>query len=407
MDSIYQRIEGYRDELIYLEKELTAIPAITPHSGGKGEWDKAEWLKVYMEKLGFNELEEFHAPDPVDPHGVRPSLVYRYKGASSAKTIWIMSHLDIVDPGERKLWHSEPYEIKVEDNKIYGRGVEDNQQGLISSILAIKALREEGMTPEHDVALLFIADEETGSKFGIQYLLQAKPDIFKPQDLIIIPDGGDEFGTMIEVAEKSIMWVKFVTKGKQTHGSRPETGINAHKAAAHLIVKLDQLYKIFPHKDPVFNPPISTFEPTKKENNVPNVNTIPGEDIFYLDCRILPQYKIEEVLTEIDKMVKETEAEFGVKIHYEFPQKEQAAPATPVDAPVVKAIEAAVKEIYNVEAKPMGIGGGTVAAYIRRMGFNAAVWCKTEETAHQPNEYTIIDNVLGDAKVFARIFMQA
>ena len=125
-----------------------------------------------------------------------------------------------------------------------------------------------------------------------------------------------------------------------------------------------------------------------------------------MDCRVLPHYTLEEVLAAIDGMVKETEAEFGVKICYEFPQREQAAPATPVDAPVVKAIEAAVKEVYHVDAKAMGIGGGTVAAYIRRMGFPAAVWCKTEETAHQPNEYCIIDNALGDAKVFAHIFLQ-
>jgi succinyl-diaminopimelate desuccinylase len=73
---------------------------------------------------------------------------------------------------------------------------------------------------------------------------------------------------------------------------------------------------------------------------------------------------------------------------------------------VVKALQAAVREVYRVEAAAMGIGGGTVAALFRRAGFEAACWSKIDETAHQPNEYCHIDNMIGDAKVFAHIFLQ-
>ena len=86
--------------------------------------------------------------------------------------------------------------------------------------------------------------------------------------------------------------------------------------------------------------------------------------------------------------------------------EEDAAPATPADAPVVLALSAAIKDVYRVKAKPKGIGGGTVAAFFRRHGFGAVVWSKIDECAHQPNEYTIIDNMVGDAKVFAHLFMQ-
>jgi succinyl-diaminopimelate desuccinylase len=54
----------------------------------------------------------------------------------------------------------------------------------------------------------------------------------------------------------------------------------------------------------------------------------------------------------------------------------------------------------------MGIGGGTVAAIFRREEFEAACWSRLDETAHQPNEYCIIDNMVNDAKVFAHIFLQ-
>jgi succinyl-diaminopimelate desuccinylase len=186
----------------------------------------------------------------------------------------------------------------------------------------------------------------------------------------------------------------------------PEKGINSFKAASFLVTELNNLYQVFPIKDPLFDPPISTFEPTKKEANVPNINTIPGEDIFYMDSRILPNYKVEEVEAKIKELSAKIEARFKVKITIEEHQKALAAPPTSATTSVVAALEKAVKRVYGKKGKAMGIGGGTVAALFRRAGFEAACWSRIDETAHQPNEYCIIDNMVGDAKVFAHIFLQ-
>lgn len=403
--TLHQKIESYKDESIALQEKLTAIPALGPESDGDGELKKSQWLKEYMDKIGYDLFEEYNAPDKRVTSGIRPNHIYRLKGKDSSRTIWIMSHFDIVPPGEAKHWNTDPYKIKVDGDYIYGRGVEDNQQGMISSILAFKALRELGIKPEYDVALLMIADEETGSKYGVQYILEQNKNIFSKDDYIIIPDGGKPDGTMIEVAEKSILWFKFIVKGKQTHGSRPHTGINAFKAGSLLVTKLYELNKIFGNSNPVFSPPTSTFEPTKKENNVPNVNTIPGEDIFYYDCRILPEYKLSDVLAKVDQICKEVESSEKVTITYETPQNEEAAPVTPSDAQVVKVLAKAVKDVTGLDAKPMGIGGGTVAAYIRRYGIPAVVWETKDETAHQPNENCKISNTLTDAKIFLNLFV--
>ena len=90
-----------------------------------------------------------------------------------------------------------------------------------------------------------------------------------------------------------------------------------------------------------------------------------------------------------------------VKISFETQQRAEAAPPTPADAPIVRLVSAAIKEIHGVKAKPMGIGGGTVAAVFRKLGLPAVVSAKLDETAHQPNEYCILDNLIGDAKVCA------
>ncbi|MDH4197943.1 MAG: M20 family metallo-hydrolase [Candidatus Aminicenantes bacterium] len=402
---VAKRIDGFRDAMVDLQVQLSAIPAIAPSSGGEGEAKKAEFLEAFLKENGFVDVTNIKAPDLDAPSGYRPSLLAYFRGRSSAKTIWVMTHTDIVPPGELSLWRGDPFKAWVEKGRVYGRGVEDNQQDLVASLFAVKAFAAESLLPAYDVGVALVADEETGSKYGIDYVLQhAKP--FRPDDLIMVPDAGNEHGTLIEVAEKSILWLKFKTLGKQAHGSTPEKGVNSFKAASFLVTKLETLYGRFPVRDRLFDPPISTFEPTKKEPNVPNINTIPGEDVFYMDSRILPKYKVEDVQKKVRALADQVETRFGVKVEIQVMQKAAAAPPTSAKAPVVLALKKAVKQVYRREAKAAGIGGGTVAALFRHAGFPAAVWAKHDETAHQPNEYCIIDNMVGDAKVFAHVFLQ-
>jgi succinyl-diaminopimelate desuccinylase len=404
-DRIAKRIEQFRDEMVDLQIHLTAIPAVAPASGGEGEAQKAEFLAGFLKQNGFRDVTLVKAPDFDAPAGYRPNLLAYAKGKSSARTTWVMTHTDIVPPGEMSLWKGHPYKAWVEKGRVYGRGVEDNQQDMVASLFAVKALRAEGVVPSYDIGIALVADEETGSRKGIGYVLQNQR-VFRREDLIIVPDAGNETGTMIEVAEKSILWLKFKTLGKQAHGSTPEKGTNSFKAASFLIAALDGLYGHFAERDRLFAPPVSTFEPTKKEANVPNINTIPGEDVFYMDCRILPKYKVEDVEKRIRTVAAGIERKFRVKVEIGIEQRAPAAPPTPSQAPVVKALRQAIKAVYRREARAMGIGGGTVAALFRRAGFQAACWSKLDDKAHQPNEYCVIDNMVGNAKVFAHVFLQ-
>ncbi len=407
-DKITRRLESYKDEIIEVETKLTAIPALSPENGGEGEIKKAEYIQSYLEKvLHCDDLKLYQAPDDRVPCKYRPNLVAKFKGKSQARTIWIMSHIDVVPPGDLDKWDGDPWTVRVKDGKIFGRGTEDNQQGIVSSLCAVKAFRDEGIMPEYDIGLVLVADEETGSKYGIDYLLGNHKDIFKQEDIIIIPDAGNKEGSVIEVAEKSIVWFKFRTIGKQTHASTPEKGVNAHKAGANLIVKLNNLYLMYNAADPVFEPPISTFEPTKKEANVPNINTVPGEDVFYFDCRLLPSYDVDQFSENVKRICQEIETRYRVTIEVTTEQDLRAAPPTPADAPVVKALEKAISETRHIQPTAQGIGGGTVAAFFRKAGFNAAVWATQDETLHEPNEYVKIDNIINDAKVFAHVALQS
>ena len=405
-ERVLSQIEKYREAVIELERELVAIPALSPEYGGPpehtGERRKVDFLKRTLTDIGIEDLEEIVAPDDRVPGGERPSLIARIPGVSRERTTWVMAHTDVVPPGDRAKWSSDPWTLRVEGDRLYGRGVEDNHQGLVAGVMAAKAILETGTTPPHDFAILFVADEEVGSRYGIGHVLEhANP--FWPEDIIIVPDGGATDGSEIEVAEKAIAWARFVTTGSPCHASMPDKGVNAMRAGAHLVVRLEALAEDFAHEDPVFDPPRSTFTPTKKDANVEAVNILPGEDVFHLDCRVLPRHSLDDVEARMREIAAGVERDFGVRVELSFLQREPAAPPTPVDAPVVGLLKEAIRHVYSVEASPIGIGGGTVAAFLRRRGLPCVVWSRMEETMHSPDENADIPNILGDARVIAHV----
>lgn len=405
LEKVFNTIDGYRDEIINFQADLTSRVALGPENEGTGEHDKAGYLMKRLEELKPDFLEEIKAPDERAREGYRPNVVAKWEAGNTGSTVWVLSHMDVVPPGDLSLWDSDPYQIKVEDDKIIGRGVEDNQHGIISSYLALKAIRDSEVALGRAVGLIFVADEETGSKYGVGYLLKKHGDFFKNDDLIIVPDGGNDDGTMIEVAEKSMLWLRFTVTGQQCHASTPEKGKNSLYGAARLIVDLRKLKDEFGLTDELYSPPLSTFEPTKMEANIPNINTIPGRDVFHIDCRILPEYQVDDILAAAEQIAAQVAKELDLSILVEPIYRQEASTPTPANSPVVVVLARAIKAVKGLEAKPMGIGGGTVAAFFRKAGLPAAVWMTMPNTPHQPNEYCLIKNIISDAKVFACLYL--
>ncbi|MBW1733921.1 MAG: M20 family metallo-hydrolase [Deltaproteobacteria bacterium] len=404
LTGVFERIDGYREEIVRLQRDLTARVALGPDNGGTGEHEKTEYIKDLLNTLNPDILREIRAPDERAQGGYRPNLIGRWEGMEKGATVWVLSHSDIVPPGDLSLWNTDPYQVTVDGDRVVGRGVEDNQHGFLSSYLALKAILDSGLTLRRPVGLVIVADEETGSDYGLSYLLKDQEGCFSPEDLIIVPDAGNEDGTMIEVAEKSMLWLKFTVTGLQCHASTPQKGKNSLRGAAEMILALGALDERFHFSDPLFRPPVSTFAPTRSEENVPNVNTIPGKNIFYLDCRILPRYSVDEVISASEEMAASVSEKTGLKIRVEAVHRQEAAAPTPPHAPVVKALADAIKRVHGKQARPMGIGGGTVAAFFRRAGLPAAVWSTCPDSAHQPNEYCPIPNIITDAKIFASVY---
>jgi succinyl-diaminopimelate desuccinylase len=402
LEQIQNKMKTYRDDIIELQKQLTSFPAIAPENGGDGEWAKADFFSNHLKQLGF-EVERYDADDNRVPSRKRPNIVARLRGRNRTRTTWVIGHLDVVPPGDYSLWTGDPYTVRVDQDRVIGRGVSDNQSGVLSGLFALKCLRDLNLIPEIDAAACFVADEETGSRYGVQHMLTIK-GLFRPEDRIYIPDAGNEDGSMIEVAEKAKIWIKFTVIGKQGHAGSPKSGINANRAGSHLVVKLNELYEEFNQTDSLFETP-SSFEPTKREANVQSINILPGKDVFYMDSRFLPCYKSQTILESIQQKCNWIEQQYGVKVIVESSRASEALPPIPADSPAVSALIPAVRAVYAVEPKPMGIGGGTVAYFFREKNIPAIVWMKTTGGAHQPDESVDLNEIITNATVFSLVMM--
>ncbi|MCK5476738.1 MAG: M20 family metallo-hydrolase [Candidatus Aenigmarchaeota archaeon] len=392
-----------KQRLLFLQKNLCSIKALSPDfEDGEGEYKKAEWLKKYLIEKNLGKIQEYNALDKRVKEKIRPNFNLFCKGQTD-QNLWIISHLDVVPINDLEKWNSDPFKLKIDGNMLYGRGVIDNHNGICSSVLALQNILENDKKPYYNINLLFVSDEENGSRYGMKYILN-KHDLFKKDDLIIIPDAGDDAGLKIIIAEKCQLWLKFKTIGKEAHGSRPNGGINAFRAASYFIVELNRLYDIFDEKDNLFTIG-STFEPTKKLKNVNNINIIPGEDVFFMDCRLLPSVKETSVLDEIDKIQKKIEEKFRVKIERENLTKDTPSPSTPENAKIIRLLVSAIKKIKGKEPFLKGIGGGTFASFLRKKGFDVVVYSTINDSGHCANEYCEIDKLIEDAEIFESVMM--
>ena len=380
---------------------LCRIPAVSPHNGGTGEDAKIIELAKIIDELGLKDItiRVEHVDDELAASGRRQSLFLEYPGKKSQR-ICILSHIDVVPEGDRNAWTLDPFKPEVRGSRIYGRGVSDNGTCLVASLFALKALQDAGITPEYTVLLAFVADEEMGSHYGLEQLIER--DIFRADDLVVVPDSGNDAGDFIEIAEKAVWRLKFTVNGKQVHAAIPHLGVNACRAANMLAHEVDEaLHAKFTQKNDVYSYPFSTFEPTRRRANVPAVNIVPGVEVFEFDCRILPEVSLDDAEEVVRKIIADVETKTGAKVELEIERTDAAEPTSP-DSEVCHMLVKSVREVLGVEPKTGGVGGGTFAAFFRKKGIPAVVWAQEcDGVAHQPDEYTEISYLVNNAKVFA------
>ena len=395
---IIRSVESSEERMVSDMCRMIRIPAMSPINDGEGECARADYLQGILE--GFDTVERFDIDDKDHPGIRRANVVARKKGKKRG-TVWFITHMDTVPVGNLQDWESDPFEPRVADGRIYGRGTEDNGQSLIGVAAASRAVCKEPFEGK-SLGVAFVADEETGSVYGIKHLIES--GLFSDDDFIIVPDWGSPGGAMVDVTEKQILWVKVEITGKQTHGSTPNKGVNAFRAGTEFLADLIKgLEERYPKKDGLFRPETSTFEPTKSSANDCSINTIPGYFEFHMDCRILPDYDIDDVFRFMEEVARKHSERTGADIVLKVEQANVSGKPSDPNTEDYRRFRESIREARGIDVDAVGIGGGTCANFFRLKGMNAYVWGSDGGSLHQPNEYVVVRTMVEDAKAFAAI----
>ena len=123
-------------------------------------------------------------------------------------------HLDVV-PAEASDWSVHPFSGAVEDGYVWGRGAIDMKDMVGMMIAVARHFKSSGTVPPRDLVFAFLSDEEAGGKYGCQWLVDNRPDLFEGVTEAIgevggfsltVPrrDGGERRLYLIETAEKAM-----------------------------------------------------------------------------------------------------------------------------------------------------------------------------------------------------------
>ena len=166
--------------MIELQRQLVSRVALGPEVGGPGEADKAAFLTEVLKSWGL-EVDNYPAPDDRVPGGSRPNLVAYLPGQAAGKGLGPEPSGRGAAGGCEPLWTPTPLTLRVDGDRLYGRGTEDDHHGIVMSLMAVRAFLDLGLTPERTLALALVADEETGNDKGLAYLLREHAGSFPPR----------------------------------------------------------------------------------------------------------------------------------------------------------------------------------------------------------------------------------
>lgn len=239
-------------------------------------------------------------PDGTECHKLshspnRSSLIVRVPGKSEENALAFFGHVDTVSYGCLDNWRYDPSRPTIEGDRIYGRGSSDMKGGAAAMTATALYLLEEGITPANDIFFCFTADEES-SGIGAK-AMNREPFMDKVSNVIIAePTAG-----LISVGEKGALWLRVSAHGVQSHGSRPELGVNAIEMLMSLAQRLNIAICEGPSV-PLFGK--TTVSVTKVQGGI-LTNIIPSEASMELDIRPIPGHKNEDVIALVESLMKE------------------------------------------------------------------------------------------------------
>jgi acetylornithine deacetylase/succinyl-diaminopimelate desuccinylase-like protein len=389
------------DEVVQFVSELIRFD--TSNTGElettNGEAECARWVAEQLEQVGYQtEYVESGAPG-------RGNVIARLAGADSSRgALLIHGHLDVV-PAEAADWSVHPFSGTVQDGYVWGRGAVDMKNMIGMMIAVARHFKRAGLVPPRDLVFAFVADEEAGGKYGCQWLVEHRPDLFEGVTEAIgevggfsltVPrhDGGEKRLYLIETAEKGMLWMRLTARGRAGHGSFVHDD-NAVTTLAAAVARLgrhqfplvltdpveqfltavgEETGHTFDRDSPDLDGTIAKLGPigrivgaTMRDSANPTMlkagykaNVIPATAEAVVDCRVLPGRQAEFEAT-VDELIGPNVSREWIT---ELPSYE-----TTFDGELVDAMNTALLAVDpDARIVPYMLSGGTDAKHFARLG---------------------------------------
>jgi len=313
-------VASLREEATRLLQELVRVDTVNPPGN---ETRAALVLREYLGRHGIDSVLVAREPD-------RANLIARLAGGDGP-SLGFLCHTDTVlaDPGE---WRRDPWSGDLVDGEIWGRGALDMKSQVAAGAVALASLARDGFRPGGDLVYIATADEEVGAGFGLEWLVEAHPDLVRVDYAINEGGGervrlGDSAYYLCGTAEKMSAAFRLRVRGRSGHASMPGIADNALVKAAALIETLGALRidpTLIPEVRRLFEATLGevpsaedalerartqlgtgagelvepllapTFAPTMIEASRAR-NVIPAVCEVTVDCRLLPEQRPEHV----------------------------------------------------------------------------------------------------------------
>lgn len=278
----------------------------------------------------------------------RPNLIARLPGTGNVSPLLLYGHVDVVT-SENQSWQHPPFEGKLENGFVWGRGALDMKGGIAMMLAAFLRAKAENLKLPGDVIFTVVSDEEAFGDLGARYLVENHSDLFSGVRYAIgefggfsLHIGGRRFYPIM-VAEKKMCWMKATVRGPGGHGSMPIRG-GTMARVARLLQQLDinrlpvhvtpaarlmfnamasslggvtrllfrqltnpvltnSLINLLGNKGRLFDPLLHNTVSANFLNGNDKINVIPSEIYVNLDGRLLPGYVPEDMIAELRQII--------------------------------------------------------------------------------------------------------
>lgn len=299
--------------------DLISINSInSSYEGGPGEGAIAAWVKAFFEVRGVDVSEQEVFPG-------RPNIIAKIPGRDRARKLVLEAHMDTVSVAGMEI---PPFEPRVANGRMFGRGSCDTKAGLAAMMHAVASIQESGIQPPCDLWLAAVVDEE----FSYRGVVKLCDGLRADAALVAEPTG-----LRPVIASKGVVRWRIAVHGRSAHSGKPHLGVNAIQHMARILLLLERDHEsLAGHSHPLLGP--ATLNVGVIKGGV-QVNFVPDHCVIEVDRRLLPGETVRGVLDHYQSLMDSLKREYpALDVRMEEPMlTDMALETDPGAAPAVLA----------------------------------------------------------------------